>query len=143
MSNTNALLFAALDLAAAIEDARDARDAREGDWEESCAARAYLEHLNETAQDSIPVEEIEAITADIRAARAAAEAADEKLQALVDAKAAMQRRASAAAEKASRWSGRDYDRECEREDFAHRIFRRMTAPSSPSPINAWWDTIEV
>lgn len=143
MSNTNALLFAALDLAQAIDDARDLRDAREDDWEELCAARAYLENLNLTAEDSIPQEEIDALTAEIRTARAAAEAADEKLQALVDQKAAMQRRMSAAAERASRWSGRDYDREAEREDAAAVLFRRMTAPTAPPAADAWWQTIEV
>lgn len=130
-------------LAQRIEDARDQADAREDDWTELTEARAELERAAENG-DTAPAELIEDLNRDIRAARAAWELADEKLQALVCERAALSLRLDAvkvkrAPEEERRLTGYEYDRIQEREDReAARAAAMQRVPVSP-----WWLTVEV
>ena len=128
-------------LAQKIDDARDVETARLEDLEELAQQHEYLENLNESAEDSIPVEEMQMLAEDIATARHAWSLANDRLQILISEREELSARLEAvrARRTPDRLSGFEYDQIQEREDREYAAAQAMQR----EPLVPWWDTISV
>ena len=128
-------------LAQKIDDARDVETARLEDLEELAQQHEYLENLNESAEDSIPVEEMQMLAEDIATARHAWSLANDRLQILISEREELSARLEAVRLRHTpdRLSSFEYDQQQEREDREYAAAQAM----QHEPVTPWWLTVSV